>query len=287
MAELFGRAYRLVVGATEIDASQGVGSTGLRIAFAIARDERRTPNSAEVRIWNLSRASREALASAEQVTVSLEAGYVGSIGQLFLGDLRTVRTHREGPDLITTVSGGDGEAALRTARIAKTYPAGTPVADVLRGLATALGVQRGNVEFAATRALGTARLGRARTLHGLVYDELEDFCRAQGLRWSVQDSALQVRSGDDPVRGTQAPLLRADSGLIGQPEVQAKGKAQTGRAGQKVVSFSALLRADVIPGVPVALASEAFTGNLVITETTHQGDSHQGDWVVNAVGRPF
>ncbi len=286
MSELFSRAYRLVVGDREIDATTGVGSTGLRIGFAIARDETRVPNSCEIRCYNLARTTREALAKSATVTVSLEAGYVGSVGQLFLGDLRTVRTHREGPDLITTVSGGDGEAALRTARIAKTFPAGTPVSTVLQGLATALGVDRGNVAD-ASRILTGRKLARAQTLHGVVYDELEDFCRSNGLRWSVQDSALQIRSGDEPVRGTLAPLLRADSGLIGEPEVQTKGKAQTGRAGQRVVSFSALLRADIIPGQPVALESEAFSGPVVVVETTHQGDSHQGAWQVDAVGRPY
>jgi hypothetical protein len=278
MAEQFGRAYRLTVGRTQIDAST---SEGLRIAFSVARDEKRTPNSAEFRVWNLSEAHRAELLSLSTVSVSLEAGYLDDLGQIVLGDLRTVRVVREGANLITVISGGDGEAKLRTARINRTFPAGTSVADVLRGLASALGVQRGNVDFAAVK-LATQRLGRARTISGLCYDELEAFCRTQGLKWSVQDSALQIREGDAPVRPTQGPLLRKDSGLLGDVEVEAKAKEK-----RVSVSGRCALRADLIPGSPVRCEALAFTGNLVINQTTHRGDSHGGDWCVDWVGNPY
>jgi hypothetical protein len=294
-SDLFQRAYKLTVGQTQIDASLGV-NTGLAIAFSIARDEKRTPNAIELRINNLSRTHRQALAEAKTVSISLEAGYVGQLGQLFLGDLRTVRSVKlQDGTYETTVSGGDGEALLRTARIAKTFPAGTTVGAVLKGLGAALGVSAGNVANAAA-ALSSQRIPRARTLHGLVYDELEDFCRTYGLRWSVQDSALQVRTGDAPVNAGFGPLLRADSGLIGTPEVMSHGKATKSgdvhavaatASGTKVVSFSCLLRADVIPGKSVQISSESYSGNLVIIQTNHTGDSHRGGWQVDAVGRPY
>jgi hypothetical protein len=48
-----------------------------------------------------------------------------------------------------------------------------------------------------------------------VFDELEHITRSCGLRWSVQDSALQLRDGL-PVGDRQGPLFRKDSGLIGE-----------------------------------------------------------------------
>lgn len=279
MTDLYNRAYRIVIGTTEIDARSGAGSAGLRIAFSVERDEKRTPNNVELRVWNLSKTAREAIAASESVSLALEAGYVDDVGTVFQGDLRTARTNRDGPDLITTVCGGDGENAIRTARIKRTFSAGTPVATVLRELGAALGVGTGNISAAAAGLSGS--LSKARTLHGSCADELEAFCRTQGLRWSVQDSALQIRVEGQPVAPGTGYLLRADSGLIGEPEVSIeKGKG-------KVVSFTALLRADIVPGVAVRVESEAFTGNLVITQTTHRGDSHGAEWYVEGVGRPY
>ncbi len=294
MSELFDRAYRLTVGTTQIDASRGVNTPGLRIQFAVARDEKRQPNSCEFRVYNLKRSTREALAAANEVSVSLEAGYVGFTGQIFLGDLRSVRTERQGADFVTIVRGGDGEALLRTAKINRTFRAGTSVGEVLKGLGAALGVGRGNVD-AAARAL-TERLPASTTLCGLIFDELEAFCRTHGLRWSVQDSALQVRTGDEPVRAGQAPLLRADSGLLGQCAIEAHGKATksgdvkavgSGKAGKKLVSGSCLLRPELLPGVPFRVESETFTGNLVCTQSTARGDSHGSEWQTDWVGRPY
>lgn len=284
MAELTKRAYRLIVGTTEIDA-RADANDGLRIAFSVQRDEKRTPNNAEISVYNLAPEHREALNNAKAISVSLEAGYAGDLGQIFLGDLRSARTRKEpSGDFVTTVCGGDGETAIRTARINRTFPAGTPVATVLRGLAQALGVSPGN----SARVSLAGTLAKARTLHGLCYDELEAFCRTQGLRWSVQDSALQVRIEGEPVLSRTGPLLRNDSGLIGEPEVERNAKSgKSGKPIGTVVSGSCLLRADLIPGVAFRVESPAFSGNLVCTQTTHQGDSWAGNWYTDWCGRPY
>jgi hypothetical protein len=288
LAELFGRAFRLIVGTTEIDA-RADANAGLRIAFAVSRDEKRTPNNCEVRIWNLSRDKRAALAKLDAVPVSLEAGYVDDVGQIFLGDLRSVSSRKEpSGDIVTTVSGGDGETKLRTARINRTFAAGTPVATVLKELASALGLGSGNSTAAAAK-LGASRLSKARTISGLVYDELEAFCRTQGFRWSVQDAALQIREDGLPVLPTTGHLLRADSGLIGTPEVERNAKLQkNGKAVGTVVSGTCLLRPDLIPGVAFRVESPgAFEGNLVCTQSEAVGDSWSQDWYTHWSGRPY
>jgi hypothetical protein len=185
--------------------------------------------------------------------------------------------------LITCVSGGDGEAAIRGARINRTFKAGTPVKEILKALAASLNIGAGNLNSigAVAYADGTTAIRRALTCAGLTYDELEDHCRSCGLRWSVQDSALQLRRGDAPVGDTQGPLLRADSGLIGKPQVETDKKGT-------LVSGTCLLRADLIPGVPFRVESDAFEGNLVAIATQHDGDSHQAQpWYVNWTGRPY
>lgn len=303
----FQRAYRLNVGGIEIDASTGVGLETLRIAFSVERDVKRHPNNCEIRVYNLTRTHRAELAKQPSVRVRLEAGYVGDLGTIFDGDLRSARTRREGTEFVTSVSGGDGESKIRSARINKTFAAGTPVATVISELGKALGVGAGNLkDFAGAQLLnGSKTLTRPLTLHGQVFDELEHMTRSCGLRWSVQDSALQLREAGLPVGDRQGPLLRPDSGLIGQVEVEtvvagaekAKGvvktnkalKAQGFGAGTTKVTGVALLRPDLIPGVPFRVEEEqGFRGNLVCTATVHTGDTHSTDqWSVEWTGRPY
>lgn len=287
----FQRAYRLTIGTIEIDALQGVGLSSLHMAFAVERDTKRNPNGCEIAVWNLSPSSRAALAKLANVPVRLEAGYVGDVGVIFQGDLRSARSRREGTDAVTRVSGGDGEVKIRTARINRTFAAGTPIGTVIGDLGKALGVGEGNLRqfTGATLANGSKRLSRALTVRGSVFDELECVTRSCGLQWSIQDSALQLRQAGAPVGDRQGPLLRADSGLIGECEVETVAMAEPGfPAGSAKVCGACLLRADLIPGVPFRVESEAFTGNLVCTATAHDGDTHSTDsWTVRWTGRPY
>lgn len=302
----FQRAYRLTVGNIQMDARAGVGLNSLHIGFSVERDVKRHPNNCEIQVYNLTPEHRAALAKLASVRVRLEAGYLDDVGVLFDGDLRSARSRKEGPDHITRVSGGDGETQCRSARINKTFARGTPVGTVIGALGKALGVGEGNLKqfTGASLANGSKTLTRALTVRGAVSDELEHFTRSCGLRWSVQDSGLQIREAGLPVGDRQGPLLRPDTGLIGEVEVETvvagaesvKGLVKANKqlqaegfsAGSVKVTGVCLLRADLIPGVPFRVESEAFTGNLVCTATVHRGDSHSTDsWGIEWTGRPY
>lgn len=291
MAAFF-RAYRITVGTVQIDALGGVGVGGMRVAFSVERDHKRTANNCELAIWNLSKGSAQALAKLDVVPVQIEAGYADGTGVIFLGDLRSARTKRDGPDLVTRVSAGDGESKLRTARINRTFARGTPVGDVLGQLGRALGVNPGNLtQFQGARLLnGSSTLQRALTISGAVSDELERLTRSCGLDWSVQNGVLQLRdAGVGPVGTERGPLLRADTGLLGEVETERATETKDGVVkGQTIVSGRCLMRADLVPGKSFHVASETFTGNLVCRSTTHSGDSHSSDqWTVDWTGVPY
>jgi hypothetical protein len=288
----FFRAYRVTVGTVQIDALGGVGTTGMRIAFNVERDHKRAPNNAELAIWNLSEGSREALARLDVVPVQIEAGYADDVGVVFLGDLRSARSRRDGPDIITRVSAGDGESKIRTARVNRTFARGTPVGDVIGQLGKALGVSPGNLsQFQGARlANGSSTLTRALTISGAVSDELERLCRSCGLDWSVQNGVLQLRDTSvGPVGSETGPLLRVDTGLLGEVETERASETKDGLVkGQTIVSGRCLMRADLVPGKSARIESEAFTGNVVVRATTHAGDSHSSDpWHVEFTAVPY
>jgi hypothetical protein len=291
----FFRAYRIQVGTIEIDAREGVGANSLRIAFQVERDHKRQPNNCELVLWNLSSGSRDALSKLATVPVSIEAGYAGDVGTIFLGDLRSARSRREGPDMITRVSAGDGETKIRTARISRTFAAGTPIGDVLGQLGTALGVKPGNLSAfrQATLRNGGRTLTRALTISGSVFDELERVTSSCGLDWSVQNGELQLRDRTRPATGTaDGPLLRADTGLVGEVETEVATETKDGVAkGQTIVSGSCLMRADLIPGRSFRCEEQrdgGFQGNLLARSTVHIGDSHSTDqWITQWSGVPY
>jgi hypothetical protein len=245
----------------------------------------------ELECVNLASGTRDALAKLHNVPVHLEAGYVGELGTVFLGDLRSARTRKEGTEFITRVSSGDGESKVRTASISRTFPAGTPVGTVIAAMGKALGVKSGNVSAFAGAALsnGSTKLTRSLTVHGAVYDELERFTSSCGLGWSIQDGAIQIRERGQPVRGTQGALLNTASGLVGNVEVEIASETKDGAIkGQPIVHGSCLMRADVTPGNPLRVISAQFTGNLVCVSTVHRGDTHASpEWVVSWSGRPY
>ena len=290
MSSQFGRTYRLNVGSLEIDGRQPVGSETMRIAFNISRSKTREPNIAEIRVWGLSRAHREGLAKLHAVRVRLEAGYADGFGVLFDGDLRTAYTTQEGAERITTIKGGDGEVAIRSARTSRTFAAGTPIGVVIQELGKSLGVGPGNLSqfTGAELAGGSKTLRRSLTLHGASAEELARVARSAGLEYSIQNSSLQILKSGRPSSTRQGPLLRADSGLIGVPEIETVAKKEHGfAAGTRKVTGVALLRPDLIPGAPFRVESSGYNGNLVCVATEHVGDTHSEEWYVKWTGRPY
>jgi hypothetical protein len=207
-----------------------------------------------------------------------------------------VTTTRQGPDIVTRISAGDGASRVRTARISRTFAAGTPIGDVLGQLGTALGVKPGNLSAfrQATLRNGGRTLTRALTISGSVFDELERVTSSCGLDWSVQNGELQIKERTRPATGTaDGPLLRADTGLIGECETEVATETKDGvTKGQTIVSGSCLMRADLVPGRSFRVEERrdgGFVGNLVARSTVHQGDSHDGGpgWVCEWTAVPY
>lgn len=276
------RSYRIVVGTTEIDAVAGVGPSSLRVQFAVERDLGRAPNQVDVVVHNLNLDHRSMLEASDRIPVSIEAGYLDNLGVIFLGDLRSAVTRRQGGTQLTHVSGGDGENALQTARVNKTYLAGTPVREVVRDIGRQLGVQPGNLNTFGPIAFlnGADRLEGPYTASGLCFDELQRICESVGARYSVQDSALQLHADGEPINQQQGLLLTEASGLVGEPEVQTE-------KGKVLVTVTSLLQPDLVPGKLFRVESEKISANLVTEHTVHRGDSHGRDWYVVATGRVY
>lgn len=271
MTALFDRAWRVQVGSLDV--------SGLGLRFRAQRSLAARAGTLDLEIRNLSAEHRREILGARRFHTFVEviAGYRGSESLVFRGDLRKAVPSREGPDWIVKVAAGDGEHALRTARVARTFAAGTTLETVVRHLAEVMGVGVGNA-LTALRGASLGALGEALpegvVLHGSAAAELTRLCDAAGKTWSVQDGNLQVLAlGGHLARS--AILLGPDSGLLGTPEVVSR----------RVINVQALMQPGLVPGQQVVVQSSVLlsTAPWRIAEAETVGDTHGNDWHVNLV----
>lgn len=280
MATLFQRDYRLTLGAiAEV--------TALRISFEIERTTSSISNTGEIRIWNLSPDTRGRL-TEHPGTVLLEAGYLGEIGTIFLGDVAEVSHERPGADWVTTLSAGDGEKSRKTSRVALSVAPGTGYDKVLAILAKKAEVGIGNMIKRAVkggiRDGGLTGFINGAALSGPTHDEIDRIIKALGLEVSIQDDQFQVLGPGELAGSPTGFLLTPRTGLIGSPQLgkakrdKKKQPAGTPPGERSILRARSLLNPALRPGVGVVVDSIQVDGIFRIERVTHTGDTHEGGW---------
>jgi hypothetical protein len=273
--ELRDRRWRVEIGyASGRSDSTVLDISELDIEFDVKKDLSRQPNKGTVKVYNLSKEHRAALARASAeggLFVRLSAGYAANTSSLLLvGDVTKVSTTRNEVDVVTALEARDGGVALQSSRASRSFVRGTSVEDVLRALVAEMGIGEGNLatytpDLAFESGDRTLRSGLS--IEGSTRVVLTNFLHASGLRWSVQDGALQIRPRGRAALA-RAIVLSPATGLVGSPQSEEKGK----------VSATSLLQPGFIPGGIVVLRSADFDGSYLIREVTYQGATRGTPW---------
>lgn len=244
--------------------------SGLRIGFKVIKDSQPQPNNVEISIYNLSASSRAAL-EEKGCRILLLAGYADQVSQIASADVRIAQSQKLGVDWVTKIEAGDGERAIKFARVKESWAPGTPVSEIISKTVGALMLDPGN-------ALSKARQISAQYSSGYVQnakasDELTTLLEPHGYEWSVQDGRIEVLKKDEALPET-APLLSPDTGLIGAPEMGTAAKA-----GEKpVLKVRSLLQPRIRPGQRFQLLSASRNGVFLAKKVTHAGDTFGNDW---------
>ena len=290
MAQLFGRRAVLTVGTVKIDTGtiREVGAGSLDFAFNVQKSLGRSANKAEINIWNLSKDHRSALSALRKVPVKLEAGYDDGTGEgrvplLFRGDLREVSHERDGPNIITTISGKDGGRAVKHATANLSFGKGAGIGEVMEGLVNALtssgngSVGRGNFDKVKSdlqfEGVANAFQGGASFI-GNAWDEIVKVTQGAGKEVSIQSGKLQFTNRGAPAVN-QSVLLSSSTGLIGTPQRSAKG----------VIEAVALIIPGIFPGAKVTLDAENIQGVFRVIEASYAGDTAAESWFINVKAR--
>ena len=262
----YGRFAQLVFGQY---GTLGALVDGLRITFNITKTRRSSANSATITVYNLAERNRKRL-QAKGTALSLLVGYGGAMQLLYSGEVNHGKVMWAAPDWISEAECLDGQGALRTGTLSRTWPTGTPRLLIAQTLAASLtGLALGPVEAGPFVGVTNAPL----SVSGSSRKSLDRLAAAWGFTWSVQDGTVEFRTDGGLGSGlATAPLLSPQTGLIGSPEWTDDG-----------LSVRCLLTPAIRPGGRVIVKSRTANGVFQVESVQHSGDTHGNDWTSNAM----
>jgi len=212
---LYLRKCSLIVGGD----GQGLELGELRVVFATHKQDVETPNSADIRVYNLAEETARRV-QKEFTRVVLQAGYEGNFGLIFGGNVRQVRRGRDGVAPYLDILASDGDRAYNYAVVNTTLAAGNTVADQVKAAQDAMaehGVTPGH-----TPDLGGQALPRGKVLYGMANKVMRNAAESTDTSWSIQDGACQMVPTQGYLPGN-AVVLTAETGLVGRPEQTNEG----------------------------------------------------------------
>lgn len=256
-----------------------VQETELRVEFNVSKTISGTPNDFEIKLWNISEDHRNSVGK-ELDDVMLEAGYAPpeggtNVSIIAKGNVRDVQHDRDGSDIITTITCGDGDKARRKASVSKTYPTGTPVPDIVQGLYDQMkphGIDKGEWKFPDD----IKTIKRPYSMCGGCTREMNVLGRSNEFYWSVQNEVMEVIPSDGHLPGEI--LISAETGMIGAPTITDNG-----------VKVKCLLNPEIRPNRTVKIESEVLEMNSAdsryrVSAVDFEGSNQEGDFVAMVHG---
>lgn len=233
----------------------------LRVKFRSIKNEESKPNTMELEIYNLSETTRTSL-EGKKTSIILEAGYEDTTEVIFTGNITKVVHEKDGPDIASKIELADGGNKYRNARISKGIPPGAKITQAIDELIKAMDLTKGPII-----GIPKGQYANGLTMQGLAKDRLDEICKSNGLRWSIQDGSIQII----PEKKTtldSVVIVSPDTGLIGSPNKTKNG-----------IEFKTLLQPVLKPGKRVKMESRFINGIFKISTVNHSGDSQEGDFI--------
>ena len=251
---------------------------GLDVWFQIKRDlKAKVPNTCDLRLYNLSQSTRQSIeqytqvnaqgANTKVVPVQIDAGYVGNVSTIFLGEMRSAQTVKDGDDFVTELTSGDGDQAIVLARSTKAFGSGCNALVVAKQLLSDMGVGLGNIATVSSVLQSSPLYNKGYVLKGNSMSHLTDLATSCGLECTIQGGVAQWTSLGQPLGG-QAYSLSSSTGMLGSPTCDTKG----------VLSVETLLLPGITPGMPLVMNALFVQGAFRVTSVEITGSTFDTDF---------
>jgi hypothetical protein len=202
----FGRKFSLIVADKTGD---GLELGGLKVIFKCGKNEKQTPNQAEVRIYNLAQEVVQKIKN-KFTRITLQAGYKNSFGVIYDGQIRETREGKEhGTDTFLDIAAGDGLEVYNYAIVNQTLEGATQEDQIQAAYNTMEGIGLGYVS-----PNESTPLPRGKVMFGQARNYLRNSAKNIGADWSIQDRQLLVLKKSEALPG-EVIILTSKSGLIG------------------------------------------------------------------------
>ncbi|MCW3543124.1 phage protein [Burkholderia cenocepacia] len=288
----FGRKASLIIGH---DSGDAIDLSALRFTFRVQRGDLQTPNSARIRVYNVSDNTAQKIAR-EFSRIVLQAGYEGNFGIIFDGSLVQVRRGRESPtDTYIDITAADGDMAYNFAVVNTTLSAGSLPEDHVTACTAAMYAQ--GVTDGYRPDLAGRPLPRGKVMFGMARDYLETVARSTQTLWSIQDGKMQMVPETSYVPG-DIPDINYKSGMVGLPEQTQNGITvkmllnpsikisrliHLNNASVQEYEYSLAL-ADQVPNQNTRYQNKFNTdGYYYVMTNEHWGDTRGNDWYTEAI----
>lgn len=227
------------------------------------------PNTANISIFNLSRATREAIKKSTILIdrkikgsqIFLEAGYTGMVGQVFMGEVTKIEHDKNATDWITKLEVKDGYTPYSTTNLEKSFKSGTSLKTVIESIVDAMGLDDSNISTVDAE-LRQRVFDRGFIISGSAILYLDIYAKQLGASWSIKDNKFVLLKNGVQLTPT-AILISKETGLIGHPKRTNKG-----------YNFTALLNHKIIPGALIKLDSDTEgVNNIIVEKVSLSGDN--------------
>lgn len=193
----------------------GLNLSELRIKFTVKLTGTATPNTADIRVYNLK--AETALQIRKEFTrVTLQAGYPGNIGVIFQGNIKQVIVGRESAtDTYIDIVAGDGDQAYNFAVVNTTIAKGSTLRDQIKAAISAMtpkGVDAGHLGDQPGQ-----ELPRGKVMYGNSRNYLTMVAQTTESNWSIQNEKVTFVEKKAYLPGERV-ILNAQTGMIGTPQ---------------------------------------------------------------------
>lgn len=221
----FIRKIGLLVGTA---GGSGIDLSQMQIEFSTQQADVGAPNTAVIRIFNLSDNTRNQIKN-EFTSVSLQAGYEhGNYAQIFNGSIMEVRSGSlNATDNFVDIMASDGDLLHSFGFLNMSLAAGSSYAQqqqAIQSQAQKLGLTAPPPSGAPSNALAATGgiLPRGKVLFGLAKKRLDNLAASQSATWSVQNGQLVFNSLTGYAPG-EVVVLNSKTGMLGVPEATTQG----------------------------------------------------------------
>ncbi len=249
------------------------------ISFEIERNKTKTPNKANVKMYNLTDATMAKMGKRENKII-IRAGYQdeGGASALFYGDVTQSTISKDGINKVLEIEAMDGYKNIQAKNVSLSYAKGTKVTTVLNDVLNAMAYPVGGKKPVSSDIYsgGYAFIGKAQ-------DALTQVLKKLGYKWTIQNEQIFIyQEGQGVV--TYALRLAPDTGLLNISKLEQDTDTSTKSKGKVPVCYKieTLLFPQIVPGAIVKIESTLATGNMGIESVKVTADNFGGDFKIEA-----